>query len=178
MFVVIRLVLILTIIGAIGGGLWYVTGLRADLAISAENSKKMEEAILQQQIAMEQLQVDQAKIREANEELNNTIKSQNQDMNALKNRFNTNADGSARDIGKIALEKPASIERAVNRGTKNALRCIEIASGAPLTSEEESANTTGEINKECPSIANPNYKPQPKPQVKINETTDTTSTAK
>lgn len=178
MFAVIRLILVLAIIGAIGGGLWYVTGLRADLAMSAENNRKMEEAVLQQQIALEQIQADQERIKKANDELTSTIKAQNQDMNALKNRFNTNADGSARDIGKIALEKPASIERAVNRGTKNALRCIEIASGAPLTQEEESANSTGEINKECPSIANPNYKPQPKPQAKTDEKTDSPSTTK
>lgn len=178
MFAIIRLVFILAIIGAIGGGLWYVTGLRAELAVSAENNRKMEEAVLQQQIALEQIQADQEKIRQANDDLNNTIKAQNQDMNALKNRFNTNADGSVRDIGKIALEKPTSIERAVNRGTKNALRCIEIASGAPLTSEELSANTTGEINKECPSIANPNYKPQAKSQVKTNEKTDSDSSTK
>lgn len=178
MFAVIRLILVLAIIGAIGGGLWYVTGLRADLAMSAENNRKMEEAVLQQQIALEQIQADQERIKKANDELTSTIKAQNQDMNALKNRFNTNADGSARDIGKIALEKPASIERAVNRGTKNALRCIEIASGAPLTQEEESANSTGEINKECPSIANPNYKPQSKPQAKTDEKTDSPSTTK
>lgn len=179
MFAVIRLILILAILGGIGGGLWWVTNLRAELAVTAENNRKMEEAVLQQKIAMEQMQAEQKQIREANDALSNTIKSQNQDMNALKNRFNTNADGSARDIGKIAIQKPASIERAVNRGTKNALRCIEIASGSPLTSEESSANTTGEINKECPGIANPNYKPKPKPQqATTDEKTDNNTPAK
>ena len=98
-------------------------------------------------------------IRVANEEMANTVKSANRDMSALKDRFGQRADGTARDFGQLAVAKPESIARAINLGTTRALRCIEIASGAPLTEEEKRANTPSEINKECPSIANPNYKP-------------------
>ena len=80
-------------------------------------------------------------------------------MQALKDRFNTSANGSSRDLGDLAIAKPVLIERAVNNGTKNALRCVEIASGAPLTEQEKNATKADEINKECPSLANPNYKP-------------------
>ena len=57
--------------------------------------------------------------------------------------------------------RPEVLERAVNRGTANALRCLEIASGAPFTAAELAATKPSEINRECPSIANPNYKPAP-----------------
>jgi hypothetical protein len=80
----------------------------------------------------------------------------------LRDRFNANAKGEKRDWGKAAAEKPAQVERAVNRGTVNALRCLEIASGAPLTEAEKNATKPEEINKECPSIANPNYRPATK----------------
>jgi len=39
------------------------------------------------------------------------------------------------------------------------LRCLEIASGSPLTDIERNAKLPSEINRECPNIANPNYKP-------------------
>jgi hypothetical protein len=156
---IIRLVMVLIIVSIVAGGFYYVTGLRADLAVSEINNQKMLEAVDLQQAAIQQMRADQEAIRAANEELANTVRSANRDMSALKDRFSTNADGTARDIGQLAMAKPASIERAINRGTTNALRCIEIASGAPLTDVERRANTPSEINKECPSIANPNYRP-------------------
>jgi hypothetical protein len=36
---------------------------------------------------------------------------------------------------------------------------LEIASGSPLTEKELAATKPSEINRECPAIANPNYKP-------------------
>jgi hypothetical protein len=80
-------------------------------------------------------------------------------MENLKDRFTTSASGEKRNFGEAAAKKPASLERAVNRGTVNALRCLEIASGAPLTEAEKNATKPSEINRECPSLANPNYKP-------------------
>ena len=156
---IIKAIVALVITLVIAGGLWYVTGLRADLAVSQENTKKMVEAVEQQKAVIEKIQAEQQKIKDTNNELNTTIKLQNKDMDNLKDRFTTNAKGEKRDIGKTALEKPLAIEKAVNRGTVNALRCLEIASGAPLTEAETSATKASEINRECPSIANPNYKP-------------------
>jgi hypothetical protein len=155
----IKMIGLLLIVLLIAGGFWYVTGLRADLAVSEENNKKMIEAVEKQQEALESLKKDQEQIKELNNELNTTIKLQNKDMENLKDRFTTSASGEKRDFGKSAAAKPNSLERAVNRGTVNALRCLEIASGAPLTELEKNATLPSEINKECPSLANPNYKP-------------------
>jgi TolA-binding protein len=150
-------ILLIAVLGL--GSLWYITNLKADLAVSRENTKKMVEAVEQQQAAIKQIQEDQQKIKDINNELNTTIKLQNKDMDNLKDRFSQNAAGEKRDFGKVAAAKPNSLERAVNRGTVNALRCLEIASGAPLTEAERNATTPDKINKECPSLANPNYKP-------------------
>jgi TolA-binding protein len=149
--------LIIVLIVAAGG--YFLINLKADLAIAQENSRKLEEGVKLQQEAMAQMKEDQQKIKDLNNELNTTIKLQNKDMENLKDRFSTNAAGEKRDFGKTAAAKPTSLERAVNRGTVNALRCLEIASGAPLTEAEKNATKPSEINRECPSLANPNYKP-------------------
>jgi hypothetical protein len=152
---VVALVIVLVVV--VGG--YFLINLKADLAIAQDNARKLEEGVKLQQEAMAEMKADQAKIKELNSELNTTIKLQNKDMENLKDRFSSNAAGEKRDFGKTAAAKPTSLERAVNRGTVNALRCLEIASGAPLTEAEKNAKLPSEINRECPSLANPNYQP-------------------
>lgn len=155
----IKMIALLIIVCIVAGGLYYVSNLQANLAISRENSKKLEDGLEQQQMLIAKIQAEQQQIKEINNQLSETIKNQSKDTDALKNRFSESASGKARDIGEYAVKKPASIQRAINKGTINALRCLEIASGAPLTEEEKNANTPSTINKECPSLANPNYDP-------------------
>ena len=149
--------LVIAILFAVG--FWWITGLRADLAVSQANTEKLTQAIEQQQAAMEQMKAEQEQIRAMTKAVNDQVAKQNNDVNALRDRFNTAANGQQRNWGKTAAEKPAAVERAVNRGTVNALRCLEIASGAPLTEAEKNATKLEEINRECPSIANPKYQP-------------------
>jgi uncharacterized protein HemX len=155
----VRAIVALVILIVIAGAGWWITGLRADLAVRENNERQLADAIKQQQEAMRQLQQDQARIAQANAELNGVIRMQNRDMDDLRSRFNTNARGEQRNFGATAAAKPQSAERAVNRGTTNAYRCLEIASGSPLTDAEKAAKTPQEINRECPSMANPNYQP-------------------
>ena len=155
----IRMIAVLIIVAICAAGLWYVTGLRADLAISQDNAKKLTDAVEQQEAAMSQIRQEQQQIRDINNQLNTTIQLQNKDLTNLQDRFTQNAAGEKRDFGKTAAAKPEALERAVNRGTVNALRCLEIASGSPLTEAEKAASKPSEINRECPALANPNYKP-------------------
>jgi predicted butyrate kinase (DUF1464 family) len=156
---VIKVVAVLIIVLVFAGGAWYVTGLRADLAVSEINNKKLQEGIESQQALMEQMRADIAQIQDINKDLTKETERQQEEFKALSNRFSQNARGEVRDFGALAAERPEAIQRAVNRGTVNAMRCLEIASGAPLTEKELNAKTSSEINRECPSIANPNYKP-------------------
>ena len=155
----VRILAVLAIVLVGAAGLWYVTGLRADLAVSQENSRKLVEATQKQEAAIAQMRQEQQQIRDANAQLNTTIQLQNRDLTNLQDRFTQNAAGEKRDFAKAAAAKPEALERAVNRGTVNALRCLEIASGSPLTEAEKAASKPSEINRECPSLANPNYKP-------------------
>jgi len=148
--------LIITVIVAAGG--WYVMNLKADLAISEENSKRLQEGVREQQALMKQMAEDIAKIQDINRELAEQTTKHRAEVDALSRKFSQDAKGQPRDFGQFAKEKPELVERLVNRGTKNAMRCLEIASGAPRTPEELAAKSATEINKECPTIANPNYK--------------------
>ena len=109
MFAAIRLTLIVVILAVLAGGAWYVTGMRAQLAVSEANNKKLEDAVTAQHSLIDQIKKDVSLVQEANQKLNTTIQAQNKDLNSLQNRFNTNADGSQRDIGKIAAANPSVI---------------------------------------------------------------------
>lgn len=151
--------LVIVLVGA--AGLWYVTGLRADLAISEQNNARLQEGVTAQQALMEQMRTDITQIQNINQDLKTENDRQQAEVKALSNRFSQNARGEVRDFGALAAERPDAIQRAVNRGTVNAMRCLELASGAPHTEAELAAKTTSEINRECPTIANPNYQPAP-----------------
>jgi hypothetical protein len=155
----IKIVATLAIVVIVAGGLWYVTGLRADLAVSEMNNQKLKEGIEAQQALMEQMKADIENIQLINQDLAKENTRQQAEVKELNNRFSQNARGETRDFGATAAERPAAVERAVNRGTVNAMRCVELASGAPHTEAELAARTSSEINRECPTLANPNYKP-------------------
>lgn len=156
----IKAIVALAIVVVIAAGLWYVTNLKADLAISQENSKKLQEGIQEQQALMRQMTEDIGKIQQANRELQDLASRHKAEVDALSRKFSQDARGNPRDFGQFAAEKPELVERLVNRATKNVMRCLEIASGSPRTPAEIAAKNASEINKECPAIANPNYKPQ------------------
>lgn len=159
MFGSIKLIAILIIVCIIAAGLWYVSSLKASLAVSQENVNKLSDGITAQQQVIEQQREDIQKIQEINSELNNELTRQQQEIQALNKKFNTRSNGETRDFAKLAADKPGLVEKLINRGTANALRCLEIASGAPLTTDELDARSTSKINPECPTLANPNYKP-------------------
>ena len=155
MFGSIRLVMVGLLITGIAGAGVYVMKLRSDNAILKANQIKLEEAVSSQKELIVKQQNDFKEILAANKKMNELVSNLKKDLDDLDNRFNK--DG--RDFGKIAIEKTDAINRIINKGSDNASRCIEIASGAELTEEERNATKKSEINRECPGIANPNYVP-------------------
>lgn len=140
------------------GAFWYVTGLRADLVQEQMNNKILENSIQEQQRVLERMQKDFEDIRAANRALAEEAERQKAEVQNLASRLNTTATGQSRDFGLLAAQRPSAIQRLVNRGTKNAMRCLELASGAQPTEEELAATLSSQINPECPSLANPNFK--------------------
>ena len=148
-----RIYLIGFIILALLGSAGYVIKLQRDNTILKENAVKLEGAISEQKQVIENQKKDFAEILEANKKINELVNNLKKDLDDLDKRFNK----GDRDIGKLAIERTPAIERVINKGADNATRCIEIASGSPLTEQEKNATKKSEINPECPSIANPSY---------------------
>ena len=134
--------------------------MKADLATSEANNFKLEGSVEEQKAVIAQQALDIDNIRTAMKEQAELAKRLNASIKDLRNKFNkVNASGEKRDIGNLAEQKPKLMQRAINRGTKHALRCMEIAMGSPLTEKEKNAVKKSQINPECPDIANPSYVP-------------------
>lgn len=151
----IRLFFIGILASAIIGAGVYVMKLQRDNAILKENAIKLESAVAGQKALIENQKKDFQDILDANNKMNELVNVLKKDLEDLDKRFNK----KNRDVGKLAIAKTKSIERITNGASALATRCIEIASGSPLTEAELNATKKSEINSECPSIANPNYVP-------------------
>ena len=147
----IRMLLIVVVVTIIAGGLYYVINLKADLATSEANNRELVAATREQMMLIEQMKRDVTAIQQANADLQSQAERQRRDVEALSSKF------SKRDFGALAAERPEAVERSVNRGTRNALRCLELAAGAPLTDQEKQAKTPMEANRECPNLIDRNY---------------------
>ena len=160
MFMAIKMLMVVAVVGGLGGGVAYVYKIKADLATSEANNAKLESSVEEQKAVIAQQALDMDNIRVAMKEQEQLAKKLNASIEDLRDKFHkVNASGKKRDIGNLAEKKPKLMQRAINRGTKNALRCMEIAMGADLTEKEKNAVKKSQINPECPDIANPSYVP-------------------
>ena len=150
----------LVVLAGAGGGFMYVKNLKADLATSEANNAILEESVKSQKAVIKQMKEDFEAITKIKAEIENQNKILKAEFAALDKKFNKlNGKGEVRDIGDLATKRPESVEKIINKGSTNAMRCSEIAMGSPLTEKEKNATKKSEINSECPSIANPNYVP-------------------
>ncbi len=155
MFGQIRMIFTLIIIMGIAGAGMYVFKLRADNATLKANQFKLETAITEQNKVLEQQKEDFTAILESNKKLNVLIQTFKKDLEDLDKRFTK----KNRDVGKLAIERTKAVEKVINKGSAEATRCIELASGAERTEAELKATKKSEINTMCPSLANPNFVP-------------------
>ena len=149
----LALVFFLLSAGMAGAGYWYYNDTQERIAILNENNAKLETAVQTNEQALEAQRASFAAMQIENERLNAQSKEISHRNIALENRL------SRQDICVSMLAKPSATERVLNGGSANALRCIEIASGSPLTEKELSATKPSEINPECWRDANPNFDP-------------------
>ena len=138
----IKIILALVLLAGAGGGYLYVNKLQKDNAILKTNQVKLETAVAESNQVIEQQSKDLKKIRstlEKVEELNDKLQA---DKDSLNKRLGKH------DIGNLAENKPGLVEKIINKASDSAARCVEIASGSPLTEEE----LNGAPNRECPSF--------------------------
>jgi len=138
----IKIILGLILLAGAGGGYLYVNKLQKDNAILKTNQIKLETAVAESNQVIEQQSKDLKKIRSTLkevEELNDRLQA---DKDSLNKRLGKH------DIGNLAENKPGLVEKIINKASDSAARCVEIASGSPLTEEE----LNGTPNRECPSF--------------------------
>ena len=138
----LRIALIVIMLAGAGGGYLYVTKLQKDNAILKSNQIKLESAVEDQKSVIQQQTQDLKKIRDTLTKVEETNKKLQEDRDSLNKRLGKH------DIGNLAENKPGLVEKIINKASDSAARCVEIASGSPLTEEE----LNGTPNRECPSF--------------------------
>ena len=142
MFSSLKIGLVLVMLVGAGGGYLYVTKLQKDNAILKINQVKLESAVDNQKIVIEQQTKDLKKIRSTIKQIEEVNAKLQADRDGLNKRLGKH------DIGNLAENKPGLVEKIINKASDSAARCMEIASGSPLTEEE----LNGTPNRECPSF--------------------------
>ena len=98
----IKAITALLIVAIVAAGGWYVMNLKADLAISEENSKRLQEGVREQQALMKQMTEDIAKIQDINRDLAEQTTKHRAEVDALSLKFSQDAKGQPRDFGQFA----------------------------------------------------------------------------
>jgi len=150
----IKIIIFLLIISVAGGGYVYVQKLRADNATLKINTTKLEGAVEQNEATIKQQTENFEKVRTTL----NTVQDQKDALQSDKNVLIKKL--SEHDFGQLAEARPALVVKIVNKERGNAKRCMEIASGSPLTEEEIAVTKKSKANLDCPRLANPNYVPK------------------
>ena len=142
MFSSLKIGLVLVMLAGAGGGYLYVNKLQKDNAVLKTNQIKLETAVQESNQVIEQQTKDLKKIRSTLKEKEEVNAKLQADRDALNKRLGKH------DIGNLAENKPGLVEKIINKASDSAARCVEIASGSPLTEEE----LNGTPNRECPSF--------------------------
>lgn len=150
----VKIIMFLIIVSLAGGGYLYVQKLQKDNAILKTNQVKLEGAVEKNEKVIKQQNEDFTKVRE-------TLTKVQEQKDALQGDKDDLAKKLQRhDLGQLAYNKPGLVVKIINKASDNANRCVEIATGSPLTEDEINATKKSQINAECPRLANPNYVPQ------------------
>lgn len=142
------------ILGAVGFGAWkYYEYTQNQIRIFAENAATAELAQRETEAALQKTQKDLELVQEQFVIVTEKFQVAEQRVKTLEEKL------SEHDLNYLASRRPKLVEKVIDKATENVLRCLEIASGSPLTEDELNATTRSQINNECPDIANPNYRP-------------------
>ena len=140
----LAIVFFILLLGAGGIGYWYYNDTQARLAVLTENNAKLNTAVELNEQTISSLETDY-------EKASSELATLNKQYSAIRRQNQKLADKLQEiDLTAAAIANAEGIERAVNRGTKNAGRCFELLSGAKLNQKERTAENGIAFNKECP----------------------------
>jgi hypothetical protein len=131
---------------------WYWNWSQEEIATLKANNAQLETAVQENEQTIAALKADGEDQAETLRQTNEKFQDARRENNRLKEVLGKH------NIGYLATQKPKLIEKAVNRGTDHAGRCMELLSGAEHTKSELAATKRSQVNTICPEVANPNFK--------------------
>ena len=151
----LKMLLILTVvIGAVGFGAWkYYQYTQEQIRIYAVNAATAELAQQQAEAAIESIKKDMVEIQAQFTAVSDEFAVAKGRVSKLEEKL------SEHEIGNLAQKKPKLIEKIIDKGTADVLRCYEILTGSPLTEDEIAVTKKSKANTTCSDVANPNYRP-------------------
>lgn len=141
-----RIAAIMTVIlfSVTGVSYWYYTHSQQKIQDLTANNASLEIAVGTQSETIQTLEQNYALVVEENQRINLEYAAIRRQNSLLVERF------AEHDLGFLAQQRPQLIESIINNASQQAARCFEILSGAPLTQEEQNAQTAQQFNGECP----------------------------
>lgn len=127
----------------VSGGYFYIQALEGKLEAAAEVQQRMEGVITQQKAQMDRQNEDMQKMQEINADVSKKFMESQKEASDLRTKV------SAPRLTAASIANAGDMEMKINRGTKSAFRCNEIATGAPLTKDEKAGSIKNTI---CPEL--------------------------
>lgn len=149
MFGGLSISLILKLLGmvSIGGAIYYAMHV-------LDEKERLEEQVLRHEANIASLNASLSKKDEEIsfikqtfgkiEKLNNELKSDNEDLRKKFNKISN--DGSVRDLGVLGKAKPKLVGKIINKGTQEAMRCMELAMGDVVDEKDTKLDCYGSIS--------------------------------
>lgn len=136
-----KILLGVTLIAISGGGYLYVKNLHLRIDQAIDNQKKLESIVEAKSLIIDSMKADFIEIKKINDLLSIKFGEAQNDVDELKKRLNP------KELSKTALEKPKELQAIINKGTKFALRCNEIATGSKIKPEDDNNNICPDLIK-------------------------------
>ena len=136
----VKLIIFFLIVSVAGGGYVYVQKLRADNATLKINTTKLQGAVEQNEATIKQQTENFERVRDTLADVRDNRDNLQSDKDVLIKKL------SEHDFGQLAEARPTLVVKIVNKVSDNANRCIEIATGSPLTEAELAATKKSQTN--------------------------------
>lgn len=145
----IKLAIALVLSSVLLAGWYYVKSLQAEVKAAAVREAQYKSLIAAKEEETKAIKRDLNSVILSQRKLSNDLKVARSNVVALEKRFEQKKSGEPRDLRADALANPTGVENAINRGTKDALRCGELMTGSPLSEQEKSGKVKNTI---CPDL--------------------------
>jgi len=143
MSIAIKVAIAAILFSIVSGGYFYIEALEGKLEAAKEVQQRMESVINQQKAQMDRQNEDIQKMQEINADISKKFVETQQEASDLRTKVN------ASRLTLASIANAGDVQMKINRGTKAAFRCNEIATGSPLTKDEKSGTIKNAI---CPEL--------------------------